>query len=290
MSRVLITGANGQLGSTIGMLSPEYPQEFLFTDVEELDLSKAAEVKDFLGEAKPDYIINCAAYTQVDGAEQEEDLALILNRDVVANLLSALPDAPGCKLIHLSTDYIFKGDLPRPLEEDDHPEALSSYGKSKLEGEKLLWNHADSMVIRTSWLYGELGRNFVKNIMGVMAGKDEIRVVYDQLGTPTYASDLARTIMSIIDKVDSGSIPFTPGIYHYSNEGVCSWYDLTMAVRKLSQSSCRIIPVLSREYAAPAQRPAYAVLNKSKIKRVYGIHIPYWADSLEKCITNIISK
>jgi dTDP-4-dehydrorhamnose reductase len=274
MSNVLVTGSNGQLGREIKKLRNHFSQIYTFTDIEELDVT--------------DYIINCAAYTNVDGAESEPDKAMILNRDAVQNLAGVLADAKGTRLIHISTDYVFRGNILRPLREEDETAPESVYGKTKLEGEKVLHGLSQAMVIRTSWLFSMFGKNFVKSLINRMDQYDDLKVVYDQLGTPTYAEDLARAIMQIISDVDSSRIPFTAGIYHYSNEGVCSWYDLAMEVCRLINCKVKIQPIETAEYPLPAVRPAYSVLNKSRIKEVYGVEVPYWRISLEKCIKNLL--
>lgn len=288
MSHVLVCGAKGQLGREIKKLRMQFSQVYTFTDIEELDLTDAAAIENFLHKNPADYIINCAAYTNVDGAESDPDGAMRLNRDAIRNLASALKEFPETRIIHISTDYIFPGKLLRPLIEEDMPEPLSTYGITKLEGEKVLKDHPRALVIRTSWLYSVFGRNFVKNMINHMDQKKELSVVYDQVGTPTYAEDLARAIMQIISEVDSNHRPFVPGIFNYSNEGVCSWYDLTVAICRLISCRSKILPVETSQYPLPAKRPPYAVLNKSKIKEVYGVEVPYWRDSLEKCIKDLV--
>lgn len=288
MSHVLVCGANGQLGREIKKLRMQFSQVYTFTDIEELDLLDAAAIENLLHKKPADYIINCAAYTNVDGAESDPDGAMRLNRDAIMNLASALEKFPKTRIIHISTDYIFPGTLLRPLTEEDVPGPLSTYGITKLEGEKVLQDHPRALVIRTSWLYSVFGRNFVKNMMNHMDQKKELSVVYDQVGTPTYAEDLARAIMQIISDVDSDHRPFVPGIFNYSNEGVCSWYDLSMAICRLISCRSKILPVETSQYPLPAKRPPYAVLNKSKIKKVYGVEVPYWRDSLEKCIKDLV--
>jgi len=288
MSHVLVCGANGQLGREIKKLRMQFSQVFTFTDIEELDLTDVSAIAYHLQKKPADYIINCAAYTNVDGAESDPDGAMRLNRDVVRNLASALKLFPLTRIIHISTDYIFPGDLLRPLSEEDVPGPLSTYGNSKLEGEKVLLDHPGAVVIRTSWLYSVFGRNFVKNMINHMDKNEKLSVVYDQVGTPTYAEDLARAILQIISDVDSGQRSFVPGIFNYSNEGVCSWYDFAMAICRLISCRTRILPIETSEYPLPAKRPPYAVLNKSRIREVYGVEVPYWRDSLEKCIKDLV--
>jgi dTDP-4-dehydrorhamnose reductase len=288
MSNVLVTGANGQLGREIKKLRNHFGQIYTFTDIEELDVTDAAAVNSYLSSEPADYIINCAAYTNVDGAESEPEKAMMLNRDAVRNLADVLEHTQGTRLIHISTDYVFRGNILRPLREEDETAPESVYGKTKLEGEKVLHGLSQAMVIRTSWLFSMFGKNFVKTMINRMDQYDDMKVVYDQLGTPTYAEDLARAIMQIISDVDSSRIPFTAGTYHYSNEGVCSWYDLAMEVCRLINCKGKIQPVETAEYPLPAMRPAYSVLNKSRIKEVYGVEVPYWRISLEKCIKNLL--
>jgi len=287
MSHVLVCGAKGQLGREIKKLRNHFSQVYTFTDIEELDLTDAKAIEGLLSSQPADYIINCAAYTNVDGAESDPDGAMRLNRDAVMNLASALEKFPETRIIHISTDYVFAGNLLRPLTEDDVPGPQSIYGHSKLEAEKVLQDHPRALVIRTSWLYSVYGRNFIKNMINHMDQKKDLKVVYDQIGTPTYAEDLARAIMKIISDVDSGLKPFVPGIFNFSNEGVCSWYDLSMAICRLISCNSIILPVETSQYPLPAKRPPYAVLNKSKIREVYGVEVPYWRDSLERCIKEL---
>jgi dTDP-4-dehydrorhamnose reductase len=288
MSNVLVTGARGQLGREIKKLRNHFSQVYTFTDIEELDVTRPEEFDQYLASGNFKFVINCAAYTNVDKAEEEPDMAMLLNRDAVGHLVKAAEGYPELRIIHISTDYIFGGDRVKPIQEDDAASPLSVYGTTKYEGEKLLHGHPRAMVIRTSWLFSVFGKNFVKSMINRMDTYDDVKVVYDQIGTPTYAEDLARAIMQIISVVDSGEKEFVPGIYNYSNEGVCSWYDLAMEV--CSQIKCRrgVLPVESRDYPLPARRPLYSVLNKSKIKEVYGVVVPYWRTSLEKCIKNLL--
>jgi dTDP-4-dehydrorhamnose reductase len=288
MSHVLVTGAKGQLGREIKKLRNHFSQIYTFTDIEELDLTDASAIENTLVSNPADYIINCAAYTNVDRAESDPDGAMQLNRDAIRNLTAALEKFPETRIIQISTDYIFAGDLLRPLKEDDVPAPLSTYGITKLEGEKVLQDHPRALIFRTSWLYSVFGRNFVKSMINNMDQKKELCVVYDQIGTPTYAEDLARAIMQIISDVDSGLKPFVPGIFNFSNEGVCSWYDLAMEVCRLISCKSKIVPVETSQYPLPAKRPPYAVLNKSKIREVYGVEVPYWRDSLERCVKDLI--
>ena len=288
MSNILVTGAGGQLGREIKKIRNRYSHIYSFTDIKELDLTNVGAIADYLGSHPADYIVNCAAYTEVDQAESEKEQAMVLNRDVVANLATCLKEYPLTRLIHISTDYVYKDDKNRPLMEDDATEPSSVYGITKLAGDKILENHPQALVIRTSWLFSVFGKNFVKSMINRMDQRSDLKVVYDQIGTPTYAEDLARAIMQIISDVDSNKTEFIPGIYHYSNEGVCSWYDLAIAICRLINCSGKVIPIETHEFPTPSPRPAYSVLNKSKIKRVYGVKVPYWRDSLELCIKNLL--
>ncbi len=288
MSQVLVTGAGGQLGRELKKIRNSFRQIYTFTDVEELDVSDLGALQSYLAAHPADYIINCAAYTDVDGAESEPEKARLLNRNTVVNLKQCLEDHPKTRIIHISTDYVFRGDLNRPLREDDRPDPISVYGKTKLEGEQVLQGHPRAMIIRTSWLYSVFGKNFVKGMINRMDQRSDLRVVYDQVGSPTYAEDLARAIMRIISDVDAEELPFIPGIFNYSNEGVCSWYDLTLAICRLINCKGNVFPVETKDYPLPAPRPQYSVLNKTRIKEVYGVEVPYWRDSLEKCIKNLL--
>jgi dTDP-4-dehydrorhamnose reductase len=224
----------------------------------------------------------------VDKAETDQVEAMKINRDSVAHILKALKNQPECRLIHISTDYVFSGNVARPLNEKDPTGPQSVYGHTKLEGEKLLEGNPNAMVIRTAWLYSVFGKNFVKSMINRMDAHSELRVVYDQTGSPTYAEDLARAIMQIISSVEQGDKDFIPGVFHYSNEGVCSWYDLTKEICRQIKCKVKIRPILSEEYVLPASRPAYTVFNKNKIKVTYGLEIPHWRDSLQECIKNLL--
>jgi len=281
MIKVLVTGANGQLGSEIRVLVNSFPEmEFAFTDVAELDITNPEKVADFLASFQPDYLVNCAAYTNVDKAEIDQETATLLNATAVG-ILAEQSDKTGCKMIHISTDYVFDGKGPRPYKEDDPVAPQSAYGKTKLEGELLcLKNNPESVVIRTSWLYSAFGNNFVKTMLRLGNDRPELGVIVDQIGTPTNAADLARAILTIISSVEIGDKTFQTGIYHYSNEGVASWYDFTKAIFDISGINCRVKPIASEEYPSPVQRPPYSVMNKSKIKLIFGLQIPHWRDSL----------
>ncbi len=282
---ILITGSNGQLGSEFQELSSVYrSMAFDFIDVEDLDLTDKDSVEEFFKKNCYDYVINCAAYTAVDKAESDEETAIRVNADAVG-LLGEVTARYDTRVIHVSTDYVFDGTANRPYAENDKVNPVSAYGRSKLKGEKLLSeNNPDSIIIRTAWLYSRFGNNFVKTMLRLGKERDELRVVFDQVGSPTYAADLAEAILTIINKTEAGKNKFVPGTYHFSNEGVISWYDFAYHILDLSVTECKMIPVLSEEYPAPAPRPAYSVLNKGKIKEIYGIDIPYWYESLKKML------
>ena len=281
MINVLITGSNGQLGSEIRKISNQYPNlKFSFTDVAELDITDPWKVADYLAMFKPQFLINCAAYTAVDKAETDVETATLLNSTAV-RILAEQSAEIGCKMIHISTDYVFDGKGPRPYCEDDPVDPQSVYGKTKLEGELLCQKYnPDSLIIRTSWLYSAFGNNFVKTMLRLGNEKPELGVIADQIGSPTNAADLAKAILTIISSVESGEKSFERGIYHYSNEGVASWYDFTNAIFDITQTPCIVKPIASEDYPSPVNRPPYSVMNKSKIKRIFGLQIPYWRDSL----------
>jgi dTDP-4-dehydrorhamnose reductase len=280
-TKVLVTGANGQLGSEIRKISVLYPEmEFILTDVDELDIANPWSVADFMTINKPQFLVNCAAYTAVDKAESDIETATLLNATAVGILAEQSADI-GCKMIHISTDYVFNGRGPRPYKEDDRVDPKSVYGSTKLEGEVLcMKNNAESMIIRTSWLYSAFGTNFVKTMVRLGGEKTENCVIADQIGSPTNAADLAQAILTIISSVVSVEKPFTPGIYHYSNEGVASWYDFTKAIFDIAKINCLVKPIATEDYPSLVQRPAYSIMNKSKIKLIFGLQIPHWRDSL----------
>jgi len=281
--RVLITGANGQLGSELKYLITEKiidftPEvSFTYTDIDNLDITNKETLKKYFTENNYDYIVNCAAYTQVDKAETDKESAYLVNAESVKNITETINQ--NTRLIHVSTDYVFDGKSYVPYTEEMAANPPSVYGKTKLEGEHIALKHENTAVIRTSWLYSTFGKNFVKTIHNLSKERSELKVVFDQIGTPTYARDLANAILTII-KQSSESGQFMPGVYHYSNEGVCSWYDFAKEIIQLNHTNCNIIPIESKDYPTPAVRPFYSVLNKQKIKTNYHIVIPYWRDSL----------
>lgn len=284
MARILITGAKGQLGNELKVVSKKYfGYDFIFTDIDTLDISDPLKTSQFIHEHKPDWIINCAAYNLVDKAETDYTSALLVNGISVKNIADSIKDS-AIKFIHISTDYVFDGTANVPYNEFSIPNPASAYGKSKLEGEKAALMHNGSMVVRTSWLYSSFGNNFVKTMIRLGNERESVNVVSDQTGSPTYAADLAEAIMHIISGVIRNQIAFNAGIYHYSNEGVCSWYDFATAVMEEAGINCKVNPILSEDYPTAAKRPAYSVLNKSKIKENYNLTIPHWRASLQRCI------
>lgn len=281
---ILVTGCNGQLGNEIQLLEKEYPQHTYFnTDVAELDITNQLAVNDFINRHAIDGVINCAAYTAVDKAEGDKELCTTLNT-VAPSYLAAAIDKRGGWIIHVSTDYVFDGTHHTPYVETDTPSPDSVYGSTKLAGElgvsKFCKKH---MIIRTAWLYSAFGNNFVKTMIRLGKEKTELGVIFDQIGTPTYARDLAVAIMTAVDK------GIETGVYHYSNEGVISWYDFTKAIHRIAGiKDCKVRPLHTSEYPTAANRPAYSVLDKTKIKQTYCIEIPYWEDSLKECIERLI--
>lgn len=280
---ILVTGCNGQLGNEIQLLEKNYPEHsFYNTDVAELDITDVAAIERFIKENNINGIVNCAAYTAVDKAEDNEELCTKLNAEAPAFLAHAIGQRGGW-IIHVSTDYVFDGTKHTPYVETDDTCPNSVYGKTKLAGEFNILKHCEqSVIIRTAWLYSSFGGNFVKTMLRLGREKDQLGVIFDQIGTPTYARDLAIAIMTIIDK------GIVPGIYHFSNEGVISWYDFTKAIHRIAGiKSCTVRPLHTAEYPTPAARPHYSVLDKTKIKQTYGIDIPYWEESLEQCINKL---
>jgi dTDP-4-dehydrorhamnose reductase len=287
MTKILICGAKGQLGSSIRELAVDFDDiSFDFTDIEELDLLDSLSLNIYVKQTKPDFIINCAAYTAVDKAESEREKAFLLNAEAVKNLFLAANQC-NARLIHISTDYVFNGRNHTPYKEHDLPDPDSVYGLSKLKGEMYLTDSDSTVIIRTAWLYSNYGHNFMKTVLRLGGEKEEIKMVCDQVGTPTYAGDLAAALLQIISISAEDSSKFKPGIYHYSNEGVASWYDFAREIIDLSGLKTRVLPIETSEYPLPAPRPQYSVLNKKKIRDTFGIVVPYWKDSLRACLGKI---
>ncbi|PHQ65689.1 MAG: dTDP-4-dehydrorhamnose reductase [Sulfurimonas sp.] len=281
MSKVLVTGSNGQLGSELRELSSRYKYDFFFTDRNTLDITNKQSIIDFVYKYKIDIIINCAAYTAVDKAETEKDLADAINHQAVKHLAQISKDK-NIKLIHISTDYVYDGKNHKPFIETDDTSPNSVYGATKLGGETAMQkiNPKNSIIIRTSWVYSSFGANFVKTMLRLGNEKDELGVIFDQVGTPTYAKDLATTILEILPKIKNSNVE----VYHYSNEGVLSWYDFAKEIMEMAKLDCNINPIETKDYPTPASRPHYSLLNKSKIKETFDIKIPFWKDSLDACL------
>lgn len=286
MQTVLVTGSNGQLGNEVQVFASSYPQfEFIFTDVEELDICDRKAVEKYFAERKIDVLLNCAAYTAVDKAEEDVELCYRINEKAVG-VLGEVAAQYGTKMVHVSTDYVFDGTSYLPYTEDRPVCPATVYGKSKLAGEQLLMDVCPAVVIvRTSWLYSSFGNNFVKTMIKLGRERDTLNVIFDQVGTPTYAADLADALLQIIS-----ADKFIPGVYHYSNEGVCSWYDFTIAIHQIAGIDCRVLPIESKDYPAKTPRPHYSVLNKKKIKSNYNIQIPHWEDGLRRCMAILAAK
>lgn len=284
MNNILVTGSNGQLGSEIRDLTPNYPNyKFVFTDIEELDICNHSVVANFIEVNQINTIINCAAYTAVDKAEEQFEIANNINHLAVANF-AQLAKEKNIKLAHISTDYVFYGTNHKPYTETDIPNPQSVYGQTKLAGEQAMQtiNPANSIIIRTSWVYSNYGSNFVKTMLRLGKERDELNVVADQIGTPTNAADLAQAILTILSQLQNKQVE----LFHYSNEGVCSWYDFAKAIFEIKGLPIKVNPVETLQYPTVAERPFYSVLNKTLIKEVYQIEIPYWKDSLLNCLKN----
>lgn len=282
MRNILVVGAKGQLGSEIKRIAQNYPYSFFFADKEELDITKKEALRAYLTQHAIEAIINCAAYTAVDKAETEQALCDLINHQAV-DYLAALCKELAIKLVHISTDYVYNGQNHQPYVETDLTAPSSVYGQTKLDGECAILKHnpKKTIIIRTSWVYSIYGANFVKTMLRLAKEKESLGVICDQIGTPTNAHDLAQTILEILPKIENQEVE----IYHYSNEGVASWYDFAKAI--LKDSACRINPILTKDYKTAATRPFYSVLNKSKIKAQFGIDIPYWQDSLAAVLNTL---
>jgi dTDP-4-dehydrorhamnose reductase len=285
VSKILITGSNGQLGSEIRAISTLYPHyDFTFSDRETLDLSNLCKMEDYFENKTFDAIINCAAYTAVDKAESESELADTINHRFVS-MLAKIAKKQNCRLIHISTDYVFNGQNHRPYIETDSTDPRGVYGCTKCDGENaiLAAAPANTIIIRTSWVYSSFGNNFVKTMLRLGRERDSLGVIFDQVGTPTYARDLAQAILDILPKINNKA----PEIYHYSNEGTASWYDFSKAIFEFSDVTCEVTPITTEQYPTPAKRPHYSLLNKSKIKNDFDVTVPYWRDSLRICIKEL---
>lgn len=283
---ILVTGANGQLGNEMRIVSRNSQDHYIFTDVAELDITNAMAVEKIVNDNDIKAIINCAAYTNVDKAEDDYDFAELLNATAVKHLAQAIKKNDGI-LIHVSTDYVFGGTKNNtPCSEDEPANPTGVYGITKLHGEQsIIEVGCKHLIIRTAWLYSEFGKNFVKTMLNLTATKPNLNVVFDQVGSPTYAYDLAQAIFNI---VENRKYEGQDGIYHYSNEGVCSWYDFTKMIAEYAgHTDCDIQPCHSDEFPSKVVRPSYSVLDKTKIKKTFGIHVPYWTDSLKRCLAEL---
>ena len=288
---ILVTGANGQLGNEIQLVSKTSHDHYIFTDVcegyQKLDITNFEEIREMVKQFDVKCIINCTAWTNVDAAETAGDIVETLNATAPENLAKVMKDVDGL-LVHVSTDYVFGGDpYNTPCKEDQKGTPTGVYGQTKLHGEqKIQATGVKHIIIRTAWLYSEFGKNFVKTMLSLTATKSQLKVVFDQCGTPTYAGDLANVIFDIIE---NRKLEGNEGIYHFSNEGVCSWYDFTKEIARLAgHTGCDIQPCHSDEFPSPVTRPAYSVLDKTKIKETFGVKIPYWTDSLKKCVAALL--
>lgn len=283
-TKILVTGSKGQLGSEIRFLESNFSDfELHYTDVAELDITSLEAINSYIENVfKPDYIINCAAYTAVDKAEDEPELAALINKDASANLAKAC-QANNITLVHVSTDYVFDGKQHLPYIETDAYSPNSVYGRTKQAGEEaIIASECEFFIFRTSWLYSTFGNNFVKTIQRLAKDREQLSVLFDQVGSPTYARDLAQAILDVITQRINGNR--NSGIYHFSNEGVCSWFDFAQQIVKLSNINCHILAIRSEEFPQKANRPFYSVMDKSKIKNDFKLQIPYWFDSLQTCI------
>ncbi len=282
--RILVTGSKGQLGKSIQALEKHYDYHIIYTDVEELDICDPAALDSFFEKNPVDVLLNCAAFTHVDLAQKERETAFLINGTAVG-YLARMSAKYGFHLLHISTDYVFNGKNYRPLTEDYKPTPVNVYGKSKLAGEEAIAKHATgATIIRTSWLYSEYGNNFLNTMLRLAREKEQIKVVFDQIGTPTYAGDLAAMILDILPQiVDNQGVQ----LFHYSGEGVISWYDFAKAIFEIAGIEVEVLPIESSEYLLPAARPFFSVLNKAKIKKYFQMKIPYWRDSLKTCIRKL---
>lgn len=288
MNTIWVTGSKGQLGTELQLQQQKLENNrFLFTDIEELDLTDKQAVIDFTLKERPSIIINCAAYTAVDKAEEESEKANLLNRDVPAFLTEAVEKANAI-LIHISTDYVFDGTANTPYKETDETNPQSEYGRSKLAGEEAVMKNPENLVVRTSWLYSAHGHNFLKTMLRLGKERDKIDVVSDQLGSPTSGADLADALLKISKQLLEGK-KNVGGIYHYSNEGVCTWYDFAKAIMQITNLDCKVNPITTEQYPTPVKRPQYSVFNKGKLKDTFGIQVPDWQESAEKVIDQLIT-
>lgn len=287
MANILITGAKGQLGSEISEISVQHPDfRFHFHDADTLDITDYPVLKEFILSNRIQYIVNCAAYTAVDKAETEIEKAEKINAEAVGNIIRCAEQNQAF-VIHVSTDYVFDGNSNKPYKESDRVNPLSVYGKTKEAGEQMVKQYRKGMIIRTGWLYSSYGNNIVKTVLKLAKDRKVLNFVFDQTGTPTYAADLAHAILTVLHQSEERESGFKTGIYHYSNEGVCSWYDFVKTIIQLEGLDCSVNPIETFQYPTPAIRPVYSVLNKNKIKNTFALDIPYWRDSLEICLKKL---
>lgn len=286
--KIVVTGGNGQLGKELQEISSSYPQfDFYFLTREDMPIDQFELVRNYFNTLKPAYCINCAAYTAVDKAESEKELAFLVNGEAVG-VLAAICKEHDAKFIHISTDYVFNGEGTYPYTENFPTDPINVYGTSKLEGETQAKGfNPDCIVIRTSWVYSSFGKNFVKTMIRLMNEKDEIKVVNDQIGSPTYAADLAEVILTIIDNGQLTISNWKPGIYNFSNEGIITWYEFAVAIKEIINCPCEVKPITTSEYPIPAKRPGYSVLDKTKIQETFGVQLKDWKESLAVCIEKI---
>ena len=286
---LLVIGSTGQLGQSIKSIATDYPNyDFIFSNRLQLDLGNEKSITDFFQNKPYDVIINCAAHTAVYKAESEAELANQINHLAVQQLAN-IAEQHSIKLIHISTDYVFNGKQHRPYLETDEVEPQGVYGKTKLSGEQAIQKiqKTNAIIIRTGWVYSEYGNNFVKTMLKLGSERGSLNVIFDQVGTPTYAGDLAEAIMAVVQSDNFSQTDFKTQIHHFSNEGVCSWYDFTKTIFELTNTQCQVSPIETKNYPTPATRPHYSVLNKAKIKQTYNLTIPYWKDSLQQCLTTL---
>jgi dTDP-4-dehydrorhamnose reductase len=286
---IIVTGANGQVGQELQVLSASYPAfTFVFTDADNMPINDEAAIENVFAAHRPAYCINCAAYTAVDKAETEQELAFSVNADG-ARMLAAACKNYNTLFIHISTDYVFDGQSPAPYNEEAPTDPVNQYGASKLKGEQLTRDvNPDAIIIRTAWVYSSFGKNFVKTMMKLMQDRPAISVVNDQVGAPTYAADLAACMMQIVAGTQASTANWRPGMYHYSNQGRISWFDFAVAIKELTGSACTVNPIPSEQFPTPAKRPSFSLLDTSKVRQTFHCTIPDWKDSLQKCIDLLV--
>ncbi|GHT11575.1 NAD(P)-dependent oxidoreductase [Bacteroidia bacterium] len=288
MIKILVTGANGQLGNELQVLAAQHPAiQFIFTDLPQVDITNAQQIGEAVMRVRPQAVINCAAYTAVDKAEGDLATARLINAAAVQHLADACAGVDAY-FIHVSTDYVFDGTAHSPYHEEDVPHPQTVYGVTKLQGEKEALKYAKSIVVRTAWLYSAFGNNFVKTMLRLGSSQPCVRVVADQVGTPTYAADLAAALLQIICRITTQPADFVGGVFHYTNAGVCSWYDFAVKIMQGAHLACTVQAIDTKDFPTPTKRPSYSVLHKGKIEQCYGVSIPHWQASLEKCLRLLV--